>query len=86
MHVDLILMQKIINGAIHVNLHNCVSISYSTTKGNKYKLIKYHAKLDIRKYIFAFRTVDVWSFLHNETVDCKTLVMNLLVSLNLCVV
>ena len=50
LHADLILMYKIINNTIHVDLHNCVSISYSITRGNKYKLNKYHAKLDIRKY------------------------------------
>ena len=43
-------MYKTINGTIHVNLHNCVSISYFTTRGNKYKLTKYHAQFDIRKY------------------------------------
>ena len=52
LHADLILMYKIINGTIHVDLPSCVSISYSTTRGNKYKLTKYHAKLDIRKYFF----------------------------------
>ena len=31
---DLILMYKIINDTIHVHLHNCVFISYSTTRGN----------------------------------------------------
>ena len=52
LHADLILMYKIINSNIHVDLHNCVFISYSITRGNKYKLNKYHAKLDIRKYFF----------------------------------
>ena len=51
LHANLILMYKIINGAFHVDLHNCVSISCSTTRGNKYKLNKYHTKFDIRKYI-----------------------------------
>ena len=50
LHADLILMYEIIKGTIHVDLNTCVFISYSTTKGNKYKLTKYHAKLDIRKY------------------------------------
>ena len=72
LQADLILMYKIIYGTIHVDLHNCVSISYSTTSGNKYKLAKYHAKLDIRKYFFTFRTVNVWNFLHNDIVGCKT--------------
>ena len=72
LHADLISMYNIIHGTIHVDLHNCVSISYSTTRGNRYKLTKYHAKLDIRKYFFAFRTVNVWNFLYNDIVDCKT--------------
>ena len=72
LHADLILMYKIINSTIHVDLHNCVSISYSITRGNKYKLNKHHAKLDIRKYCFAFRTVNIWNFLHNDIVSCKT--------------
>ena len=37
-----------------------------------YKLTKYYAKLDIRKYFFAFRTVNVRNFLHNDIVGCKT--------------
>ena len=72
LHADLILMYKIINGTIHVDLRNCVSISYSTSRGNKYKLTKYHAKLDIRKYFLAFRTVNIWNFLHNDIFSCKT--------------
>ena len=72
LHADLSLMYKIKNVTIHVDLHYCVSIFYSTTRDNKYKLTKYHAKLDIRKYFFVFRTVDVWNFLHNDIVGCKT--------------
>ena len=70
LHVDFIFMYKIRNGTNCVDLHNCVSISYSTTRGNKYKLTKYHTKLDIRKYFFAFRTVNVWNFFHNDIVGC----------------
>ena len=40
------------NGMIN-DLHNYVSISYSTTMVNKYKLTKYHTKLDFGKKIFA---------------------------------
>ena len=71
LHADLILMHKILNGTIHADLQTCVSISYSTTRGNKNKLAKYHANFDIRKIFFAFRTVNVWNFLHNDIVGCK---------------
>ena len=50
LHADLILLHIIIDGTIHVDLHNCVSISYAVTRGNKHKLTKYNAKLDFRKY------------------------------------
>ena len=78
LHADLILMHKILDGTFHVNLHNCVSRSYYTTMDNKYKLTKYHAKLYIRKYFFAFRTVNIWNFLHNDIVGCKKRLMVLL--------
>ena len=35
LHSDLILMHKIINGAIREDVHNCVFTSYSTARGNK---------------------------------------------------
>ena len=72
LHADLNLMRKLINCAIHVDLHNCVSIYYSTISGNKYKLTKYHAKHNIQKCFFVFRIFNVWNFLHNDTVGCKT--------------
>ena len=64
-------MHKFRNGTIHVDFHNRVVISYSTTRDNKHKLTKYNAILDIRKYFFAFRNVNIWSFLHNDIVGCK---------------
>ena len=67
-HADLILMHKIIYGAIYVDLHSSVALS----RGNNYKLTKYYAKLDIQKYYFAFRTGNVWNFLPNDIVSCKT--------------
>ena len=57
---------------IHVDLHNRFCISYSTTRGKMYLLTKYHAKFDIPKYFFAFSTVNVWNFLYNDIVGCKT--------------
>ena len=53
---------------IHVDLHNRVGISYSTTRGKKYLLTKHHAKFDIPKCFFAFSTVNVWNFLYNDIV------------------
>ena len=71
LHADFTLTYTIINDTIYVNLHNCVSISCSTRRGNKYKLTKYHAKLDIRNF-FAYRTVNVWNILHNDIAGFET--------------
>ena len=42
-----------------------------STKGNRLKLQKLFAKLDIRKYIFAVRTVNLWNALPDGIVGCK---------------
>ena len=67
-------MYNIRNGTL-VDLHNCVSIFYSTIRGrpNKYKLTKYHAKLDIQNFFLPLELhANVWNFLHNDIVGCKT--------------
>ena len=58
--------------AINVDLDNCVSIFFSTTSGNKYKLTKCHMPNVKLKIFFSFRTVNVWNFLQNDIVGCKT--------------
>ena len=36
-----------------------------------FKIAKDSAKLDIRKYFFVLRTVDMWNVLSNDIVGCK---------------
>ena len=51
---------------------DCLKLSQCVnTRGNKFKIVKESAKLDIRKYIFALRTFDMWNVLSNDTVGCK---------------
>ena len=53
LHTDLIMMYKILNGVICVNLENYISLpTMHHTRGNTYKLYKYRAKLDIRKFFY----------------------------------
>ena len=54
-HADLIMLYKILNGHICINLDNCICLSSGehSTRGNRLKLHKFFAKLDIRKYFFA---------------------------------
>ena len=51
LHADLIMIYKILNGVICVNLDNYISLSaMHQTRGNTFKLYKYRAKLDIRNF------------------------------------
>ena len=73
LHADLIMVYKILNGAICVKLDNCLSLSnVRSTRGNVFKLNKYHVKLNIRKFFFGSRIINVWNYLPNEVVQCKT--------------
>ena len=62
MLADFLMLYKILNGSICINLDNCICLSLGehSTRGNKLKLQKFFAKLDIRKYFFAIRTVNLW--------------------------
>ncbi|VDI62159.1 Hypothetical predicted protein [Mytilus galloprovincialis] len=43
----------------------------STTRGNSMKLVKYRSRLDIRKYYFTNRVVEVWNSLPDIVVTAK---------------
>ena len=43
----------------------------TSTRGNRLKLHNLFAKLDIRKYFFATRTVNLWNALPDGIVGCK---------------
>ena len=63
---------KIINESICKNLDNCMcsSLGEHSTRGHRLKLQKFFAKLDIRKYFFAIRTVNLWNALPDGIVGC----------------
>ena len=53
LHADNIMIYKILNGVICVNLENYISLSTMLyTRGNNLKLYKYRAKLNIGKFYF----------------------------------
>ena len=73
MHANLIMLYKIFNGHICINLDNCICLSSGehSTRGNRLKLHKFFAKLNIRKDFFAVRTVNLWNTLPDGIVACK---------------
>ena len=55
-------------------MNNCISLSHTNyTRGNIYKLGKFRAKLDVKKFLYACRIVDVWNSLNNRVVVCTTI-------------
>ena len=73
MHADLIMMYKILNGVTRVNIENRISLStMHHTRRTTFKLYKYRAKLDIRKFFFSMRNINVWNSLPNDIVCCTS--------------
>ena len=55
-------------------MNNCISLSQTNyTRGNIHKIDKFRAKLDIRKFVYAYRIVDIWNSLSNRVVACTTI-------------
>jgi len=46
--------------------------TFSTTRGNMYKLQKFMCHYNIRKYSFCARVVNIWNSLLNEVVEANT--------------
>ena len=51
---------------------NIVNVRQDIRRGHKYKLFKKHCRLNIRKFSFAYRTVNTWNDLPNYVVEAKT--------------
>ena len=79
LHTDLITLNKIIHGIIDCNSKsfnfNSISNQGNRTRGNSYKLVKSRIRLDIRKFFFCNRVVDIWNCLSNDIVNCTSVKM-----------
>jgi hypothetical protein len=70
---DLINVYKIMHGNIKTCLNdNFVCENVKCTRGNVCKLYKDRFRLDVRKYFFTCRVIDVWNSLDNNVVICKS--------------
>ena len=72
--IDLIMLFKILHGTVKVNLSNGFQLHDSGyfIGGNKFKLFKNEAMLDVKKFSVANNVVSVWNCLPDEIVCCKT--------------
>ena len=61
-------MFKILNGYENIDSNIFFEIKESKiTRGHNYKLVKKQSRLDVRKYSFSQRTINVWN---NLSTDC----------------
>ena len=58
--------------SICTNLFTFRDQSKKVTRGNKKKLFKYRARLDVRKYSFSNRVVDLWNSLPDSVISAET--------------
>ena len=70
---DMIELYKIPTGKYDEDVSNFLRTrDESTTRSHQYKLYKSHSRLDIRKYSFTQRTVEIWNNLTSKVVTTPT--------------
>ena len=63
-----------LHSLIQVDLcNNSIAVSNAVTRGNSYKLVKHRVRLDVRKYFYVKRVVNVWNCLNDNVVCSRTL-------------
>jgi hypothetical protein len=71
---DMIEVYKIVHNIYDSRVScNILSLSHSITRGNSYKLVKQTVRLDVRKYSFACRVVDIWNGLPEHVVSAPSI-------------
>ena len=59
---------------IHVDLcNNSITVSNAVTRGNSHKFVKHRVILDVRKYFYVNRVVNVWNCLNDNVIYSRTL-------------
>jgi len=59
LHGDLIEMFKNFKGSDDINYKKCFSLSSTELMGHDFKLYKPQVNLDVRKYFFSNRVIDI---------------------------
>ena len=69
-------MFTILNGYEHIESTIFVRIKESkTTRGHNFKLVKKQSRLDVTKFSFSQRTINVWNKLSTECVHASSVNM-----------
>ena len=70
---DLIETYKILTGKYDPNVSSILPLNNNfVCRGHKKKIYKRRPRLDIRKYSFCYRIVDIWNRLPSEIVEAKS--------------
>ena len=67
---DQIEVFKILNG--YENIDSNIFFESKITRGHNYTLVKKQSRLDVRKYSFSQRTINVWNKLSTDCVHAST--------------
>ena len=72
--LDLIMCYNIIHGNICIDCSRFFTvIKSSCTRGHNYKIYKRQCHLDVCKYRFSFRVVDIWNNLPSNIVNAESI-------------
>ena len=72
---DMIEVFKLVNDMYYFDCTNLFTFrdqSERVTRGNKKKLFKHRARLDVRKYSFSNRVVNLWNSLPDSVISAET--------------
>ena len=69
-------MFKMLNGYEHIDSNIFLEIKENKiTRGHNFTLVKKHSRLDVRKFSFSQRTINVWNKLSTECVHASSVNM-----------
>ena len=69
---DMIEMYKILTEKYDPEVTNFIKTNPTTTRGHNLKIFKNRTRLNVRKYSFVHRSVDIWNSLPETVVTAKT--------------
>lgn len=71
-HLDLILLYKILHGSVNIDAKKYFTYKETGTRGHTWSLVVQRSNTNIKKFSFAQRIVSFWNFLKQETVQLAT--------------
>jgi len=64
---------KMFKGFDNIMLNDVFKLSSTTLRGHTLKIYKPQVHLDVRKFFFIVRIIDVWNSLQISLINCETI-------------